>query len=250
MAAIQCKRGFGILIVEDTLISDWLSAYFGRSVMGLADYIGKFWTGAEVMYGVIIAMTFTSVLRGYPNILEIILNQVILAALFCCIAWGVADGLFYLWERNYIIRRENKTIELAKSEEGDDSAISLIGEQLDDTILRNIPGENRVQLYQKLTRFLSTVDEREKLSPGQAFTIILGTFLLSSGAGLVVVFPFFVIDNVTQALVLSNISGILLLFIVGYSRAFERNSLSRIINGFASAFIGIIISVITVILGG
>ena len=218
--------------------------------MGLADYIGKFWTGAEVMYGVIIAMTFTSVLRGYPYMFEIVLNQVILAALFCCIAWGVADGLFYLWERNYIIRRENKTIELAKSEENDDSAISLIGEQLDDTILRNIPGENRVQLYQKLTRFLSTVDEREKLSPRQALTIIFGTFLLSSGAGLVVVFPFFVIDDVMQALILSNISGILLLFIVGYSRAFERNFLSRIINGFASAFIGIIISVITVVLGG
>jgi VIT1/CCC1 family predicted Fe2+/Mn2+ transporter len=107
-----------------------------------------------------------------------------------------------------------------------------------------------VQLYQKLTRFLSTVDEREKLSPRQALTIIFGTFLLSSGAGLVVVFPFFVIDDVMQALILSNISGILLLFIVGYSRAFERNFLSRIINGFASAFIGIIISVITVVLGG
>jgi VIT1/CCC1 family predicted Fe2+/Mn2+ transporter len=218
--------------------------------MGLADYIGKFWTGAEVMYGVIIAMTFTSVLRGYPYMFEIVLNRIILAALFCCIAWGVADGLFYLWERNYIIRRENKTIELAKSEGNDDSAISLIGEQLDDTILRNIPGENRVQLYQKLTRFLLTVDEREKLSPRQALTIIIGTFLLSSGAGLVVVFPFFIIDDVMQALILSNISGILLLFIVGYSRAFERNSLSRIINGFASAFIGIIISLITVVLGG
>jgi VIT1/CCC1 family predicted Fe2+/Mn2+ transporter len=218
--------------------------------MGLADYIGKFWTGAEVMYGVIIAMTFTSVLRGYPYVFEIVLNRIILAALFCCIAWGVADGLFYLWERNYIIRRENKTIELTKSEGNDDSAISLIGEQLDDTILRNIPGENRVQLYQKLTRFLSTVDEREKLSPLQALTIIFGTFLLSSGAGLAVVFPFFIIDDVMQALILSNISGILLLFIVGYSRAFERNLLSRIINGFASAFIGIIISVITVVLGG
>jgi VIT1/CCC1 family predicted Fe2+/Mn2+ transporter len=218
--------------------------------MGLADYIGKFWTGAEVMYGVIIAMTFTSILRGYPYVFEIVLNRIILAALFCCMAWGVADGLFYLWERNYIIRRENKTIELAKSEGNDDTAISLIGEQLDDTILRNIPGENRLQLYQKLTRFLSTVDEREKLSPRQALTIIFGTFLLSSGAGLVVVFPFFIIDDVIQALILSNISGIVLLFIVGYSRAFERNSLSRIINGFASAFIGIIISVITVLLGG
>lgn len=218
--------------------------------MGLADYIGKFWTGAEVMYGVIIAMTFTSILRGYPVVLEIILNKVILAALLCCIAWGIADGMFYLWERNYIIRRENKTIEFSKSPQQNESALSLIGEQLDDTILRNIPGENRLQIYEKLTQFLSTVHEREKLTPRQAVTIVLGTFLLSAGAGLVVVFPFFIIDNVKQALIVSNLSGIFLLFIIGYSRAFERNFLSRIILGTGSAFIGIIIAGITIVLGG
>jgi hypothetical protein len=217
--------------------------------MGLAGYIGKFWAGAEVMYGIIIAMTFTSMLRGYPVVFEFIINKVILAALFCCIAWGIADGMFYLWERNYIIRRENKTIEFSKSSLGE-SAVTLIGEQLDDTILRNIPGENRLQLYEKLTQFLSTVDKRENISTREALTIIFGTFLLSTGAGLIIVFPFFIIDNIEHALIVSNLSGIFLLFIIGYSRALERNFLSKIIQGTGVAFIGIIIAVITIILGG
>jgi hypothetical protein len=34
--------------------------------MALADYIGQVLGGAEVIYGVIIAMTFTSVLRETP----------------------------------------------------------------------------------------------------------------------------------------------------------------------------------------
>ena len=33
-------------------------------IMKLADYIGRYWAGAEAIYAVIIAMTFTSVLRA------------------------------------------------------------------------------------------------------------------------------------------------------------------------------------------
>jgi VIT1/CCC1 family predicted Fe2+/Mn2+ transporter len=216
----------------------------------LADYIGKFWAGAEVMYGVIIAMTFTSMLRGFPVVLEIILNKVILAALFCCIAWGIADGLFYLWERNYIIRRENRVIGFSKSPQQNESALSLIGEQLDDTILRNIPEENRLQLYEKLVQFLSGVHTREKLAPRQALTIVIGTFLLSAGAGMVVVFPFFIIPEVQKALVVSNLSGIFLLFGVGYFRAFDRDLFSKVLFGLGSSMVGIIIAAITVVFGG
>jgi hypothetical protein len=68
--------------------------------MRLADYIGKYWAGAEVIYAVIIAMTFTSVLRSFIFDAEKAVNTVVYSALFCCIAWGIADGAFYAWERN------------------------------------------------------------------------------------------------------------------------------------------------------
>jgi VIT1/CCC1 family predicted Fe2+/Mn2+ transporter len=218
--------------------------------MPLADYIGRYWTGAEVMYGVIIAMTFTSVLRGYPGIFAPVVQRVVFAALFCCIAWGIADGMFYIWERSYLIRQENRIIESSRSGGQRGAALSLIGEQLDDTVLRNIPEGDRVQLYEKLSQFLSGVKKREKMSSREVATILLGTFLLSAGAGVIVVLPFFVIDDVGQALVVSNLTGILLLFGIGYMRTLDRGFFSKVLYGFGSSLIGVIIAVITIVLGG
>jgi VIT1/CCC1 family predicted Fe2+/Mn2+ transporter len=218
--------------------------------MALADYIGKYWAGAEVMYGVIIAMTFTSVVRGYPIVFDVILNKIITAALMCCAAWGIADGLFYVWERNYIINQENRIIQFSKSAPQNESAVSLIGDQLDDSILRNIPRDTRHQLYEKLTQFLSTVDRREKLTLHEAIIIILGTFIRSAAAGVIVVTPFFIVNNVENALKVSNLLGIFLLFCVGYFRSMDKNVFSKVMFGLGSSLIGMIIVVITIVLGG
>jgi len=218
--------------------------------MRVADYIGRYWTGAEVMYGIIITMTFTSILRDIPVAPDVVVDRIILAALFCCVAWGIADGLFYLWERGYIIRRENQILDLSRSGDPGGSALPLVQEELDDTILRTIPEEDRQALYKKLIRFLSSVDQRERLLPRDAATIIFGTFLLSTGASLIIVAPFFLFDNPWQALALSNCTGILLLFVVGYSRAKDRPFASRMMLAFGSSLIGIIIAGITVVLGG
>jgi len=227
--------------------------------MALADYIGKFWTGAEAVYGVIIAMTFTSVLRGNPVVFEQMLSTTIYTALACCIAWGIADGMFYSWERGYIIKRENAIIRLSKSAGQSESAVSLAGDELDDTILRNVPQEERLEIYQKLVQYLSFVEERKKMSLRDAATIILGTLIISTVSGLIVVMPFFLMDSnlpffvkedIETALKISNLLGILLLFVVGYYRAFSKDLSSKIISGIDTSFIGIIITVITIVLGG
>jgi hypothetical protein len=219
--------------------------------MALADYIGRFWAGAEVIYGVIIAMTFTSALRDLPwAFLErMVVERTVYTALFCCMAWGVADGLFYLWERNYLIRQENEIIALSKSAQTE-PAVSLVEAQLDDTVLRNVPGEQRLELYRKLVQFLSGAGAREKVSVREGLTIIGGTFIRSALAGVVVVLPLFATTDVDLALKVSNLLGILLLFGVGYLRAQDRDFLHRIVMGAGTAMIGIVITVITVVMGG
>lgn len=54
--------------------------------MHLSNYIGKYWTGAEVIYAVILAMTFTSFLRTYIAMPVGSYFPIIYSALFCCIA--------------------------------------------------------------------------------------------------------------------------------------------------------------------
>lgn len=218
--------------------------------MSLVDYIGRYWAGAEVIYGVIIAMTFTSVIREVPEVFDFLVYRAAVTALFCCIAWGIADGLFYSWERGYLVRQENRIITLSKSAEEKDSAIPLIGDQLDDTILRTIPGDQRRNLYQKLVEYLSKVDAREKMTLRESLAIIWGTFIRSAGAGLIVVIPFYLIDDNQAALAVSNLLGILLLFGVGYLRALDRQPIPRLVMGFGTSLLGFIIAGITVVLGG
>jgi len=217
--------------------------------MRLTDYIGPYWAGAEVMYAVIIAMTFTSTLRGKIGFFDMYYT-VIYSALFCCIAWGIADGSFYAWERNYNIRLENKIIEFSKTVDKNEAAIPLIREQLDDTILRNIDEKARHEMYNQLVKYLARVGAIRKLSTRESFDIIFRTFMASSVAGLIVVLPFFLIDHPIYALGISNLLGISLLFMCGYFRAQDRNLLTRVTIGLGTAMIGIIIAVVTVLLGG
>ncbi len=222
----------------------------GLMIMNLADYIGRYWAGAEAIYAVIIAMTFTSVLRGYVAIDEAAYWEIIYPALFCCMAWGIADGLFYAWERRYNIRMENKIIDLSRSGQNRDAAIPLIREQLDDTILRNINYEKRMELYRNLMNYLDEVGIKRILSKRDAVNIISATFVISTVAGLAVVAPFFLVEDLKTALDISNLLGICLLFIIGYHRAYEKSASARMIMGFGTAIIGIVIAAVTILLGG
>lgn len=218
--------------------------------MGLSDYIGKYWASAEVMYAVIIAITFTSTLRGFHALFGTYYYTVVYSAFFCCVAWGIADGLFYVWEDRYITRTENKIIESSKSAENNEVTISLVKDELDDTILRNINEKNREEFYQRLVKHLSEVEVREKPSTRDSFNIVLSTFLISTTAGFIVVFPFFLIDDLGKALSISNLLGISLLFIIGFYRAQGRSLSAKVTTGFGTAVIGIIVAVITTLLGG
>lgn len=217
--------------------------------MGLADYIGTYWAGAEILYGAIIAISFTSALREYPDVSVSVSQNVAVAALLCTIAWGLADGLFYLWERNYIVGQENRVIASSRSPARRDEAVALLGEQLDDSILRNLADGRRAELYAGLLSDLGVAD-KAAVTRGEAFEIVLGTLARSAAAGLVIVAPFFIIGDPARALLVSNLLGIVLLFAVGYSRAHERDVLSRAVGGAGTAMIGVVIAAITIALGG
>lgn len=87
-------------------------------------------------------------------------------------------------------------------------------------------------------------------SGSDAFNIILGASLISTAAGIAVVAPFFLVDSIKTALNISNILGILMLFVIGYNRVYEKSARDRMIMGFGTAIIGIVIAVITILLGG
>ncbi|HZW54921.1 MAG TPA: hypothetical protein VFF30_01385 [Nitrososphaerales archaeon] len=127
----------------------------------VSNYLGRFWTGTEAAYGVIIAMTFTSTLRGLSDITwQELYSTVVFTALFCCIAWGIADGFFYGWERNFNTRMQEKIVESARSSEDKkkDLAISLLHEELDDSIMGTFDAPVRQRIYERIVEYLSETE--------------------------------------------------------------------------------------------
>jgi len=216
----------------------------------LADYIGKYWAGAEVMYAAIIAMTFTSVLWNVEFAPDFIKENIVQTALACCIAWGVADGCFYIWERKYLMRQEKHIVELAREDGKKEDAMLQVKAQLDDSILRNIEPTKRERLYEALISELAGADQVKGLDRGWALRIITGTIFLSAMAGVVILSPIYFLEPLSTAILVSNVMGILLLFAVGFNRGKGSSLPIRLVGATAVATLGLIIALITTLLGG
>ncbi len=237
------------VIRSGTLIKHLDCRVFDRAGMGLADYIGRYWAGAEILYGAIIAMSVTSSLREYPFVLQSVVLDIALAAHLCSVAWGLEEGLIYLWERDYIHRRENRLIELAHAPGGTETAVGLLGEQLDSSILHTIPPERRAGVYERLAGDFAVAAVPGTVTTREVRTLILGPLVRSSFAGAVVIAPFFLIGDAGTALLASNVLGVALLFAVGYSIVTEASGASRVASGLRTAMVGIAIAAITIAVG-
>ena len=220
----------------------------------VANYLGKYRAGAEGVYGVIIVMTFTSTLRNVKLDTQNIYSTIVLSALYCCIAWGLADGFFYAWERSYNEKNRRILIEESRSEDKKQDALGLVKEDLDDTILGSINDDDRQKLYKGILGYLSRNQLKEPENHAVLKTLpnyLVGTTLLSVGAGVLVLAPFFFFRNdIVQALNLSNLLGIATLFLIGYRRTEDKRPLSRLSSGIVSALLGVIIALITIAIGG
>ena len=223
--------------------------------MGIADYLGRYWTGAEAMYGVIIVMTFTSTFRSFEFHTSELYTTVVLSALFCCVAWGVADGFFYAWEDAYNARSRHLIISDSKSKEKKSKALSMVKEELDDTILGSIEDSERKKLYEGIVEYLSKNELKKERARADFLRklphYLLGTSVLSAGTGVIVLLPFFIFrSNITLALNISDIIGVVALFAIGFYRTQDSSLTKKLSTGLISSLLGIIIIAITVVLGG
>jgi VIT1/CCC1 family predicted Fe2+/Mn2+ transporter len=231
----------------------------GLGELGFSDYLGKFWSGAEAMYGVIIVLSFTSTLRSARVDVQQIYSTIVSAALFCCVVWGLADGFFYAWEEGYSARNQRKMIKDSKSSEKKLIAYSMVKQELGDRILGTINETERDRLYDNFVEYLSQTDVKSKgdnpFFKRPFFSslprYLLTTSLLSIGAGLIVLLPFFLLRNdIPVALNISNVLGMVTLFAIGFLRTKDERFSRKIVFGVVSALLGLVIAVIILIFGG
>ena len=217
--------------------------------MGLADYLGRFWYSSEPMFGVIMVVCFTSVLRAYPDVADQVIGNVLLSALFCCLAWGLVDGIFYAWEAHYELDRKKKLLTRVQAPNDPNEARELVEDHLGDTIVDLMEEKDKEKIYQIVEKNVAGIDLGH-VSIKEDMVTVLIAFGLVVGSSIIVMVPFLVVSPVMNALIISNITGILLLFVMGYWREEDKRIAKKLITGGLTAFVALIITIVTIRLGG
>jgi VIT1/CCC1 family predicted Fe2+/Mn2+ transporter len=167
----------------------------------------------EVIFGLLMAMTFTGTISVATAGQEAE-RTMMLAALGCNLAWGLADAAMYLL-RTLIERTRNRTL-LASVCGGADAATgqALIADALPPR-LAAAAGTDGLELLRR--RLVEYPDMSVKPRLGwDDFKGALGVFLLVVSSTFPLVVPFLLLDQTDLAVRLSNLVGLGVLFVAGW----------------------------------
>ncbi|WP_130904718.1 hypothetical protein [Pseudomonas sp. Sample_22] len=167
----------------------------------------------EVIFGLLMAMTFTGTISvATANQEEE--RTMMIAALGCNLAWGLADAVMYLL-RTVIERTRNRTLFAGLRAGADASAgQALIAEALPPRIATAAGTEGLEVLRQRLVA--SPATPNYPVLRLEDFKGALGVFLLVVLATFPLVVPFLLLEQTGLAVRLSNLIGLVVLFVAGW----------------------------------
>jgi VIT1/CCC1 family predicted Fe2+/Mn2+ transporter len=156
--------------------------------------------------------------------------------------WGIFDGLMLIFTNLLEEGRYNKMISRIKSSDKK-LATELIKNELGDTIISRCDKGTKEQLIETvLNNFSSTpsaIFKKPKISQNDIIAALICTFFVFLPC--IVILPFFLlINNLTLAILVSNIISLGMLFAFGYKlgSCTDRN---KIITGMIIMLIGLVI---------
>ncbi|MNF78979.1 hypothetical protein D3C84_611820 [compost metagenome] len=170
----------------------------------------------EVIFGLLMAMTFTGTISVATSGQEEERTMMI-AALGCNLAWGLADAIMYLL-RTLIEHTRNRTLR-ANLRGATDAATgqALIADALPPRIAAVVGTDELESLRRRVIEYSST-----PLPPRLGwddFKGAAGVFLLVVVSTFPLVVPFLLLDQTALAVRVSNLVGLAVLFIAGWMLA-------------------------------
>ena len=170
----------------------------------------------EVIFGLLMAMTFTGTISVATSD-QAAERTMMIAALGCNLAWGLADAVMYLL-RTLIERTRNRTL-FAHLRSGADAASgqALIADALPPRIAAAAGTEGLEALRQRLIA-APAIPAHSSLGLDD-FKGALGVFLLVVVATFPLVVPFLLLEQTQLAVRLSNLIGLAVLFVAGWMLA-------------------------------
>jgi hypothetical protein len=202
---------------------------------------------AEVICGLIMVLTFTAAtgaaFEGSSR------HGMLIAILGCNIAWGIVDGVTYILGNLLNRGARTRLVLLARRAPGDPRVAAAVATRVDVMLGDLLSPEHRDQVRQWIIERAPNIEaEPTRLRKRDLYTG-LACFLIVFTSAIPVVLPFVFIKHDMIALRVSNALVLALLFGVGWRWAPFAN-MSRLKTGLGLLGLGLVLVLITIVLGG
>ena len=200
----------------------------------------------EVLAGVIMVLTFTSVL-SVSHAGKADVRAMLIGSLGCNLAWGIIDGIMYLMNSLATRGRELDVLRAIRAANDPDEAQQLLAAELPEKFAAVLLSGELEPILRRL-RALPEPPSLPRLTSDD-WLGALGIFALVFFSTLPVVLPFLLVSRPGHALRVSNLVAIGLLFLTGY--VFGRNighNAWRL--GIVMVLIGCLLAGVAISLGG
>ncbi|MCU0074636.1 VIT1/CCC1 transporter family protein [Pseudomonas koreensis] len=202
--------------------------------------------GTEVIFGLLMAMTFTGTISVATAGQEDE-RTMMFAALGCNLAWGLADAVMYLL-RTLVERVRKRTLLANVRDEADAVAgQALIADALPPRLLAAAGPEELESLRRRLIKHSTT--SVKPILGWDDFKGAVGVFLLVVLSTFPLVVPFLLLEQTSLAVRLSNLIGLAVLFIAGWLFA-RYAGVNPWFGAFAMAVTGAVLIAAIIALGG
>jgi hypothetical protein len=201
---------------------------------------------AEALFGLIMALTFTGSLSvadaGRDDV-----HAMLIGALGCNLAWGLIDGIFYLFFRMADIGLDRTLLDALHRTPDPVEGRRLVADALPASVVSVLQPDELDGLRSRLSA-RPTDAVRGRLSR-EDWLGALAVFLLVFLSTFLLALPFVFMDRVAPAMRVSNAIAIALLAIAGvaYGRHIGR---SPLLTATAMVLLGVVLVAITIALGG
>jgi hypothetical protein len=201
---------------------------------------------AEILFGVIMVLTFTGSLSAATSGREEV-RTMLIGAIGCNLAWGIVDAIMYLMgalgEKGRKVLLFRRMLGAADSRQAD----AVLADHLPPLVVSVMTPEEIDSIRERIAA-LPSEPRRARLS-GEDWKGALGVFLLVFVSTFPIVIPFLVMREAMPALRVSNAVAIVLLYLAGRS-AGRYAGFRGWTTGLAMVAIGVVLVAITMALGG
>jgi len=198
---------------------------------------------SEILFGLIMVLTITGTVGLGTSSRKAVLS----AGIGACIAWGIVDGIIYIYSNLLERGRLALALQEVSTCTGEGCYLRKIKEELKDTIVDTLGEREKHEVAQHILAGLKPIENhtsatRDDIRGG----IAAGMLVFISGLPLLLPFVFF--DDI-WALRLSRIIGFVMLYAIGY-RWGGYVGRSRFWTGVTMMSVGIAITGVVIALGG